>query len=131
MKDLTVAELLIFKKLSVNLDMIKSNVSIAFVAIETINFCKTNNFDYNIREIVSLIRSNRETSTTEKIEKMVAFNPELKVVGTNARLFPLFYHQFVNLKYELYMPEIENVIPTFIPEIENAIPAKTKKAKKA
>ena len=85
-------------KMRVNLDQTHSLVSIISVTLATNAHCKKAKIAYDVKEIVTLIRKNRETSTTVLHAEQVAFNPTLTVYGTNCRLFPLYYVAFNNRK---------------------------------
>jgi hypothetical protein len=100
---LNAVELVTCKKMSVNFDMLHSDVSIISVLLATVTHCKNNNIDYTVKSIISEIRKNREVSTIVLHADNVVFNPLLTVTGTNCRLFPVYYVQ-----------KIVDCLPTFV-----------------
>lgn len=113
----TTTEVIEAKRLKINLTQEHSMVSIISVLTATMEAMKAENKPYTVTSITELIRKNREVSTM--IEKgMNVFNPSLIVTGTNPRLFPDYYNQYVNLKNPVYIPSLETAQPEFNTDVK-------------
>lgn len=137
---LNAVELATCKKMSINFDMLHSDVSIISVLIATVNHCKNHNLNYDVKSIISLIRKNREVSTIVLHADMMKFNPLLTVTGTNCRLFPIFYNQFMSDVEFFVNPDVATVENAVVAVVADAAPVvavettkktTTKKTKKA
>jgi hypothetical protein len=101
------------KKNAVNIDMLHSPVAIVSVVLATVEHLESLDIELTVtmlKQIIGEIRKNRELSTYILYADNVAFNPEMKIVGTNSRTFPDYFVQKNILKNALYVAPAESEI---------------------